>query len=134
MNKRIRYDTQQICFWKFGPQCLTSPLLPPRKDPLEDFDGYRTSANTHPHKQHLYGLLDSTMHTSRNCVTNYIHKFNVIVLGWELCWKGFDSLAKQFSSTHKMSSCPVVGREMLATGFIALRLACDWYNILRLNA
>ncbi|KZV21978.1 putative leucine-rich repeat receptor-like protein kinase [Dorcoceras hygrometricum] len=26
---------------------------------LEDFDGYRTSANTHPHKQHLYGLLDS---------------------------------------------------------------------------
>ncbi|KZV33455.1 potassium transporter 26-like, partial [Dorcoceras hygrometricum] len=26
---------------------------------LEDFDGYRTSANIHPHKQHLYGLLDS---------------------------------------------------------------------------
>ncbi|KZT76607.1 hypothetical protein F511_46366 [Dorcoceras hygrometricum] len=25
-----------ICFWKFGPQCPTSPLLPPRKDPLED--------------------------------------------------------------------------------------------------
>ncbi|KZV36858.1 disease resistance protein [Dorcoceras hygrometricum] len=29
-------DTQHICFWKFGPQCPTSPLLPPRKDPLED--------------------------------------------------------------------------------------------------
>ncbi|KZV44826.1 ent-kaur-16-ene synthase, chloroplastic [Dorcoceras hygrometricum] len=27
-------DTQHICFWKFGPQCPTSPLLPPRKDPL----------------------------------------------------------------------------------------------------
>ncbi|KZV57283.1 hypothetical protein F511_38877 [Dorcoceras hygrometricum] len=75
---------QLICFWNFGPQCPTSPLLPPRKDPLKDFDGYRTSANTHPHKQHLYGLLDSTMHTSRNCVTNYIHKFNVIVLGRDL--------------------------------------------------
>ncbi|KZV20781.1 lysosomal Pro-X carboxypeptidase-like [Dorcoceras hygrometricum] len=24
------------------------------------------------------------MHTSRNCVTNYIHKFNVIVLGRDL--------------------------------------------------
>ncbi|KZV31851.1 hypothetical protein F511_44325 [Dorcoceras hygrometricum] len=36
MNNRIRYDTQHICFWKFGPQCPTSPLLPPRKDPLED--------------------------------------------------------------------------------------------------
>ncbi|KZV54738.1 hypothetical protein F511_36347 [Dorcoceras hygrometricum] len=43
------------------------------------------------------------MHTSRNCVTNYIHKFNVIVLGRELFVKGFDSLAKQFSSTHKIS-------------------------------
>ncbi|KZV17135.1 pentatricopeptide repeat-containing protein mitochondrial [Dorcoceras hygrometricum] len=94
---------QLVCFWKFGPQCPTSPLLPP---PLEDFDGYRTSANTHPHKQHLYGLLDSTMHTSRNCVTNYIHKFNVIVLGRELCWK--DVLA---------AGCPVVGREILAPGF-----------------
>ncbi|KZV38831.1 putative LRR receptor-like serine/threonine-protein kinase-like [Dorcoceras hygrometricum] len=29
---------QLICFWKFGPQCPTSPLLPPWKDPLEDFD------------------------------------------------------------------------------------------------
>ncbi|KZV20418.1 hypothetical protein F511_35064 [Dorcoceras hygrometricum] len=29
---------------------------------------------------------------------------------------------------------PVVGRKMLATGFIALKLSCDWYNILRLNA
>ncbi|KZV22869.1 Pyridoxal-5'-phosphate-dependent enzyme family protein [Dorcoceras hygrometricum] len=57
----------------FGLQCPTSPLLPPRKAPLEDFDEYSTSANTHPHKQHLYGLLDSTMHTSHNCVTNYIH-------------------------------------------------------------
>ncbi|KZV25912.1 hypothetical protein F511_31565 [Dorcoceras hygrometricum] len=34
MNKG--HDTQQVCFWKFGPQCPTSPLLPPRKDPLED--------------------------------------------------------------------------------------------------
>ncbi|KZV17986.1 hypothetical protein F511_40134 [Dorcoceras hygrometricum] len=42
------------------------------------------------------------MHISRNCVTNYIHKFNVIVLGRDLCWK---------------AGCPVVGREMLATGF-----------------
>ncbi|KZV22093.1 hypothetical protein F511_09106 [Dorcoceras hygrometricum] len=73
----VEYNTEAICFWKFGPQCPTSPLLPPRKAPLEDFDGYRTSANTHPHKRHLYGLLDSTMHTSRNCVTNYIHKFNL---------------------------------------------------------
>ncbi|KZV38830.1 phosphoglycerate mutase [Dorcoceras hygrometricum] len=81
---------QLICFWKFGPQCPTSPFLPPRKDPLEDFDGYRSSANTHPHKQHLYGLLDSTMHTSRNCVTNYIHKFNVIVLGRDLIETGFE--------------------------------------------
>ncbi|KZV07037.1 palmitoyl-protein thioesterase 1-like [Dorcoceras hygrometricum] len=77
---------QQVCFWKFGPQCPTSPLLPPRKAPLEDFDGYRQSANTNPHKQHLYGLLDSTMHTSRNYVTNYIHKFNVIVLGRDLMY------------------------------------------------
>ncbi|KZT76854.1 palmitoyl-protein thioesterase 1-like [Dorcoceras hygrometricum] len=69
----IEYNTQAICFWKFGPQCPTSPLLPPRKAPLEEFDGYSTSANTHPHKHHLYGLLDSTMHTSRNCVTKYIH-------------------------------------------------------------
>ncbi|KZV26832.1 hypothetical protein F511_44979 [Dorcoceras hygrometricum] len=84
---------QQICFWKFGPQCPTSPFLPPRKDPLlEDFDGYRLSANTHPHKQHLYGLLDSTMHTSRNSVTNYIHKFNVIVLGRDLFVKDFTLL------------------------------------------
>ncbi|KZV28167.1 hypothetical protein F511_13190 [Dorcoceras hygrometricum] len=41
------FDTVQVltvnlvCFWKFGPQCPTSPLLPPRKAPLEDFDGYR---------------------------------------------------------------------------------------------
>ncbi|KZV46686.1 TMV resistance protein N-like [Dorcoceras hygrometricum] len=26
----------KICFWKFGLQCPTSPLLPPRKAPLED--------------------------------------------------------------------------------------------------
>ncbi|KZV52860.1 hypothetical protein F511_23833 [Dorcoceras hygrometricum] len=39
------------------------------------------------------------MHTSRNCVTNYIHKFNVIVLGRELCWKGFDSLTLQFRTS-----------------------------------
>ncbi|KZV15892.1 hypothetical protein F511_14531 [Dorcoceras hygrometricum] len=25
-----------ICLWKFGLQCPTSPLLPPRKVPLED--------------------------------------------------------------------------------------------------
>ncbi|KZV38142.1 serine/threonine-protein kinase TOR-like [Dorcoceras hygrometricum] len=50
------------------------------------------------------------MHTSRNCVTNYIHNFNVIVLGRELCLKAGvnDMLA---------AGCPVVGREMLATGF-----------------
>ncbi|KZV25290.1 exportin-1-like [Dorcoceras hygrometricum] len=29
-----KHDTQQVCFWKFGLQCPTSPLLPPRKDPL----------------------------------------------------------------------------------------------------
>ncbi|KZV43781.1 hypothetical protein F511_15397 [Dorcoceras hygrometricum] len=29
------YDTtQHICLWKFGYQHPTSPLLPPRKDPL----------------------------------------------------------------------------------------------------
>ncbi|KZV34380.1 hypothetical protein F511_35747 [Dorcoceras hygrometricum] len=88
----LKNTIHKICFWKFGPQCPTSPLLSPRKDPLEDFDGYRTSANTHPHKQHLYGLLDSTMHTSRNCVTNYIHKFNVIVLGRDLFVKDFTLL------------------------------------------
>ncbi|KZV18349.1 hypothetical protein F511_10718 [Dorcoceras hygrometricum] len=33
---------QLVCFWKFGPQCPTSPLLPPRKAPLEDFDLYNT--------------------------------------------------------------------------------------------
>ncbi|KZV55825.1 putative WRKY transcription factor 65 [Dorcoceras hygrometricum] len=55
-----KYNTQAICFWKFGPQCPTSPLLPPRKVPLEDFDGYSTSTNTHPHKQHLYGPLAPT--------------------------------------------------------------------------
>ncbi|KZV38162.1 hypothetical protein F511_42116 [Dorcoceras hygrometricum] len=63
---------------------LSGLVVAQYKAPLEDFDGYSTSANTHPHKQHLYGLLDSTMHTSRNCVTNYIHKFNVIVLGRDL--------------------------------------------------
>ncbi|KZV32869.1 hypothetical protein F511_06133 [Dorcoceras hygrometricum] len=56
----LKKTIHMICFWKFGLQCPTSRLLPPRKDPLEDFDGYRSSANTHPHKQHLYGLLDST--------------------------------------------------------------------------
>ncbi|KZV20852.1 hypothetical protein F511_40426 [Dorcoceras hygrometricum] len=30
------YNTQSICLWKFGLQCPTSPLLPPRKVPLED--------------------------------------------------------------------------------------------------
>ncbi|KZV26695.1 Pyridoxal-5'-phosphate-dependent enzyme family protein [Dorcoceras hygrometricum] len=55
----VSHVESEICFWKFGLQCPTSPLLPPRKVSLEDFDGYRISANTHPHKQHLYGLLDS---------------------------------------------------------------------------
>ncbi|KZV55334.1 hypothetical protein F511_44033 [Dorcoceras hygrometricum] len=35
---------QLVCFWKFGPQCPTSPLIPPRKAPLEDFDGYSAKA------------------------------------------------------------------------------------------
>ncbi|KZV51455.1 hypothetical protein F511_25035 [Dorcoceras hygrometricum] len=69
------------------------------------------------------------MHTSRNCVTNYIHKFNVIVLGRELCWKGnlHDLISAIDSSILSVdcvewlnvlaAGCPVVGREMLATGF-----------------
>ncbi|KZV25124.1 hypothetical protein F511_27439 [Dorcoceras hygrometricum] len=36
-----------ILFWKFGLQCPTSPLLPPRKDPLEDFD-YTTRTDPIP--------------------------------------------------------------------------------------
>ncbi|KZV29357.1 hypothetical protein F511_24044 [Dorcoceras hygrometricum] len=39
--KSVEEMDQLVCFWKFGPQCPTSPLLPPRKAPLEDFDGYR---------------------------------------------------------------------------------------------
>ncbi|KZV56786.1 hypothetical protein F511_34307 [Dorcoceras hygrometricum] len=35
-QESAEHDTQQVCFWKFGPQCPTSPLLPPQKDPLED--------------------------------------------------------------------------------------------------
>ncbi|KZV29051.1 hypothetical protein F511_15142 [Dorcoceras hygrometricum] len=35
-QKIPEYNTPSICFWKFGPQCPTSPLLPPRKVQLED--------------------------------------------------------------------------------------------------
>ncbi|KZV14554.1 hypothetical protein F511_42528 [Dorcoceras hygrometricum] len=39
----LKKTIHKICFWKFGPQCPTSPLLPPRKSPLlEDFDLYNT--------------------------------------------------------------------------------------------
>ncbi|KZV36666.1 hypothetical protein F511_39464 [Dorcoceras hygrometricum] len=38
----LKNTIHKICFWKFGLQCPTSPLLPPRKDPLEDFDLYNT--------------------------------------------------------------------------------------------
>ncbi|KZV24202.1 hypothetical protein F511_39862 [Dorcoceras hygrometricum] len=41
------------------------------------------------------------MHTSRNCVTDYIHKFNVIVLGRELCWKG-TTLIRNISHTQEV--------------------------------
>ncbi|KZV57504.1 hypothetical protein F511_12314 [Dorcoceras hygrometricum] len=34
VNERIQYT--DICFWKFEAQSPTSPLLPPRKVPLED--------------------------------------------------------------------------------------------------
>ncbi|KZV45448.1 hypothetical protein F511_34798 [Dorcoceras hygrometricum] len=87
----LKNTIHKICFWKFGPQCPTSPLLPPRKAPLEDFDGYRTSANTHPHKQHLYGLLDSTSPRLFTWNLFYVsvqrlhtHEFYVIVLGRKL--------------------------------------------------
>ncbi|KZV36077.1 hypothetical protein F511_23274 [Dorcoceras hygrometricum] len=34
INHKGMYDV--VCLWKFGLQCPTSPLLPPRKVPLED--------------------------------------------------------------------------------------------------
>ncbi|KZV24061.1 hypothetical protein F511_41674 [Dorcoceras hygrometricum] len=34
--KEMEYNTHLICLWKFGLQCPTYPLLPPRKVPLED--------------------------------------------------------------------------------------------------
>ncbi|KZV40290.1 hypothetical protein F511_25066 [Dorcoceras hygrometricum] len=109
-----------------------------QEDPLEDFDGYRSSANTHPHKQHLYGLLDSIMHTSRNCVTNYIHmSLTSSYLDGNLhdLISAIDSSILSVDCVEWLAAgCPVVGREMLATEFIALKCSCDWYNILRLNA
>ncbi|KZV47437.1 hypothetical protein F511_22513 [Dorcoceras hygrometricum] len=36
LREEREYNTQSICFWKFGLQCPTSPLLSPRKVPLED--------------------------------------------------------------------------------------------------
>ncbi|KZV37978.1 hypothetical protein F511_09798 [Dorcoceras hygrometricum] len=111
----------------FGPQCPTSPLLPPRKDPLEDFDGYRSSANTHPHKQHFYGLLDSTMHTSRNCVTNYIQKFNVIVLGWDLCCEN-----GLIHSLHNLAQLTKCASESVCENY-SLTADCDLRLALQLN-
>ncbi|KZV55800.1 putative sugar phosphate/phosphate translocator-like [Dorcoceras hygrometricum] len=79
----LKKTIHKICFWKFGPQCPTSPLLPPRKDPLEDFDLYNTY-RPNPATSSCENSWTSQMHTSRNCVTNYIHKFNVIVLGRDM--------------------------------------------------
>ncbi|KZV36089.1 putative leucine-rich repeat receptor-like protein kinase [Dorcoceras hygrometricum] len=54
------------------------------------------------------------MHTSRNCVTNYIHKFNVIVLGRELCWK---------------ADCSTAVRS--AVGFLSHNTSCNsWFTFI----
>ncbi|KZV56693.1 hypothetical protein F511_40182 [Dorcoceras hygrometricum] len=49
----------RICFWKFGLQCPTSPLLPPRKVSLEDFDESSPSTNTRSRNPQLRELLVS---------------------------------------------------------------------------
>ncbi|KZV19947.1 hypothetical protein F511_30671 [Dorcoceras hygrometricum] len=62
---------QLVCFWKFGPQCPTSPLLPPLKDPLEDLilqlvyrpDPTTSSCNLHD----LISAIDSSI-LSVDCV------------------------------------------------------------------
>ncbi|KZV48858.1 hypothetical protein F511_16665 [Dorcoceras hygrometricum] len=159
---------QLICFWKFGPQCPMSPLLPPRKDPLlEYFDDYRPSSNTHPHKQHLYGLLATTNahqpqlkfarlnlsidssilsvdcvewlnvlqqvvqqlfaqllsflchNTSRNSCFFSASGCRFFAIHFESGFPFYycDWLSRRDLEVLATAGCPVVGREMLATGF-----------------
>ncbi|KZV51655.1 glycerophosphodiester phosphodiesterase-like protein [Dorcoceras hygrometricum] len=144
-SAEFQYNTPSICFWKFGPQCPTSPLLPPRKAPLEDLI-YTTCTDPIPQpaaarNPRLYQ--PSAVHSElvlHLCSKTTYTEFYVIVLGRELiCILGFDSLANQFSSTHEIrlvqflfplqqlriwfffhcaaTGCPDVDLEVLATGF-----------------
>ncbi|KZV20346.1 hypothetical protein F511_42209 [Dorcoceras hygrometricum] len=88
------------------------------------------------------------MHTSRNCVTNYIHmSFTSSCLDGTCVGKVLrfihytmnvnESLCVRITvyaqlskdTSHTLAGCPVVGFEKLATGF-----PNDWYIILRLDA
>ncbi|KZV54024.1 hypothetical protein F511_38969 [Dorcoceras hygrometricum] len=103
INNRIQYTV--ICLWKFGHQCPTSPLLPPRKVPLEDLI-YTSCTDLIPQ---LAAARTPRLHQP-SAVTHLFYayvikaintKFNVFVLGRNLIFV-CDSLANQFRTSLKI--------------------------------
>ncbi|KZV55131.1 la-related protein 1B-like [Dorcoceras hygrometricum] len=93
-----------VCLWKFGLQCPTSPLLPPRKVPLEDLI-YTSCTDQIPQP-----AAARTPRLQPSAVTHlfyaYVRKatdteFNVFILGRDLILV-CDSLAKQLRTSLKI--------------------------------
>ncbi|KZV39923.1 hypothetical protein F511_26919 [Dorcoceras hygrometricum] len=101
----VKYNTQLICLWKFGHQCPTSPLLPPRKVPLEDLiytsctDPIPQPAAARTHRLHQPSTVTHLFYAYVRKATDT--EFNVFVLGWHLILV-CDSLAKQLRTSLKI--------------------------------
>ncbi|KZV52233.1 hypothetical protein F511_40900 [Dorcoceras hygrometricum] len=74
-----------VCLWKFGLQCPTSPLLPPRKVPLEDLiytsctDPIPQPAAARTPRLHQPSAVTHLFYAYVRKATNT--EFNVVVLG-----------------------------------------------------
>ncbi|KZV21052.1 hypothetical protein F511_31548 [Dorcoceras hygrometricum] len=94
------YIIQLICLWKFGHQCPTSPLLPPRKVPLEDLiytsctDPIPQPAAARTPRLHQPSTVTHLFYAYVRKTTNT--EFNIVVLGRDLILL----TAESFSSVH----------------------------------
>ncbi|KZV43226.1 pentatricopeptide repeat-containing protein chloroplastic [Dorcoceras hygrometricum] len=93
----------------FGLQCPTSPLIPPRKVPLEDLIYTScTDPIPQPAAPRTPILHQPSAVTHLFYAYAYVRKatnteFNLVVLGRDLiCILGFDSLAKQLRTSLKI--------------------------------